>query len=278
MAARLLIPLPRLHGSFNLTPSCFPCSFGDYPFQFHGGCDLVLIDNPDFKDGLGMLVHIRTKIETWWSYVESSVVRIGDETVEITGGKKDQWLFINGIPNEPLEENKWYMGKVSGLHVRYRQSMGNGQARIYFGNSKSKQLHLKTFGDFVKVNLDAQENDHYNGSHGLLGRFPDGLRVGRDGVTVIEDVNEFGQEWQVKPEEPRLFRSYDEEWVVPAGQKCAMPSETAEKKLLRQRRLAEGIPRAAAEKACAHLGDAGDRKACIFDVVSTQDLSMADSW
>ena len=247
-------------------------------YDFHGGCDLVLIDNPSFMDGLGMLIHIRTKIETWWSFVESSVVRIGDETVEITGGKKGQWLFINGIANEPLEDKKWYMGKVSGLHVRYRQDGGNGEARIYFGNSKSKQLLLRTFGTFVKVMVDADGSDYYLGSQGLLGRFPDGKRVARDGETFIEDVNAFGQEWQVKPEEPRLFRSYNEDWIIPAKQKCAMPTETVEKKAIRKRRLAEGIPRADAEKACAHLGDAGDIKACIFDVISTQDLTMAASW
>ena len=238
---------------------------------------MVLLDNPDFKDGLGMLVHIRTKIETWWSYVESAVLQIGDETVEITGGKKGQWLFINGIPNEPLENKKWYMGNISGLHVRYRQDGGNGEARIYFGNSKSKQLHLSTFGEFVKVNLDANEGNHYKGSHGLLGRFPDGRRVGRDGETFIEDVNAFGQEWQVKPDEPRLFRSYEGDWIVPAENKCAMPVETAETQRLRRRRLAEGIPVDQAEMACAHLAT-DDRKACIFDVISTQDIAMANSW
>ena len=247
-------------------------------FDFHGGCDLVLMDNPDFKDGLGMRVHIRTKIETWWSYVESSVIQIGNETVEITGGKKDQWLFINGVPNEPLENKKWYMGKVSGLHVRYRQEGGNGEARIYFGNSKSRQVELRTFGEFVKVNIDAEGCDQYVGSLGLLGRFPDGLRVGRDGETFIKDVNAFGQEWQVKADEPLLFRSYEADWIVPAGKKCALPVVTAEKQRLHHRRLAQGIPVDQAEKACAHLGAPNERAACVFDVVATQDLSMAQSW
>ena len=79
---------------------------------------MVLVDNPSFMNGLGMLIHVRTKIETWWSYVESSAVRIGDGTVQITGGKQGQWLFINGIPNEPLEDKKWYTGKMSGLPMR----------------------------------------------------------------------------------------------------------------------------------------------------------------
>ena len=236
------------------------------------------MDNPDFLDGLGMLIHIRTKIQTWWSYVESSVIRIGDETIEINGGSKGQWLYINGIANKPLEENKWYLTKVMGLVLRYRQSGGNGEAHLYFGNSQGEKLIMKTYKDFVKVEVAAHGSDSYLGSHGLLGRYPDGKRVGRDGETLIEDINAFGQEWQVTAAEPKLFHTYNDAWVVPAGQVCAMPVETAAKKKLRQRRLAEGIPLEEAEQACAHLVDASDHKACVFDVVATQDVTMGSVW
>ena len=251
---------------------------GGEMYDFHGGCDLVLLDNPDFMGGLGMLIHIRTKIETWWSYVESSVVRIGDETLEINGGSKDQWLYINGVANEPLEDSKWYVAHVGGLKLRYKQASGNGEAHLYFGDGKYEKLTMKTYNEFVKVEVAAKNSEYYLGSHGLLGRFPDGLRVGRDGESFIEDVNAFGQEWQVSSEEPKLFHSYEGEWVVPAGQKCAMPENTLAKQKLRQRRLAKGMPMEEAEKACSHLESAADRKACVFDVVSTQDVNMASVW
>ena len=247
---------------------------GGEMYDFHGGCDLVLLDNPDFHGGLGMLVHIRTKIETWWSYVESAVVRIGDETLEI----KEGGLFTNGvaIDMESLENEKFYLTEMSGLQMRYMQSGSNLEAHIYLGNGE--KLLMKTFKGFVKVEMAAEGSEYYKGSHGLLGRFPDGKRVGRDGETFIEDVNAFGQEWQVLPEEPKLFHTYEGEWVVPAGQKCAMPTETLEKKQLRQRRLANGMALQEAEKACSHLESADDRKACVFDVVSTQDVNMASVW
>lgn len=112
---------------------------------------------------------------------------------------------------------------------------------------------LKTFGNFVKVVVEVDGSDYYRGSQGLLGRFPNVLRVGRDGVSVMEDVNKF--------EEPRLFKSYNEDWIVPANEKCIMPTNTVEKKMLHARRLVEGISEAAAEKVCAHLETAGDHKA-----------------
>ena len=249
---------------------------GGEMYDFHGGCDLVLLDNPEFHAGLGMLIHIRTKIETWWSYVESAVVRIGDETLEINGGGKGQWLYTNGVANEPLEDKKWHHTEFAGLTLRYKQTGPNSEAHIYLGNGE--KLLMKTYNDFVKVEIAAEGSEYYKGSHGLLGRFPDGKRVARDGVTFIEDVNAFGKEWQVLPEEPQLFHTYEDEWVVPAGHSCAMPVDTLEKKQLRQRRLENGMPMQEAEKACAHLESADDRKACVFDVVATQDVNMASVW
>ena len=136
---------------------------------------------------------------------------------------------------------------------------------------------MKTYNDFVKVEL-GQDRSMYKGSRGMLGRFPDGKRVGRDGETFIEDVNAFGQEWQVRPDEPKLFHTYEGDWIIPAGQKCAMPTETLEKKELRARRLADGMSMAQAEQACVHLTDPMDHKACVFDVIATQDVNMAAVW
>ena len=223
-----------------------------------------------------MRVHIRTMIETWWSYVSSSAVQIGDETLEIAGGNQDEWLYINGIANEPLEENAWFKVEFSGLILRYKQSGERREAHLYLGNGE--KLFLKAYKEFVKVEMDAHGSKHYEGSLGLLGRFPDGKRVGPDGVTFIEDVNEFGLAWQVKEEDPKLFHTYEGAGIVPASNKCVMPMDTKQKTQLRKRRLESGIPMEEAEKACAHLESAADRKACVFDVTSTQDVDMASVW
>ena len=212
-----------------------------------------------------------------WSYVQSSAVRIGDETLEIVGDNAEDWLYINGKHFALEEEDKWFMIKFSEYFVRVRQSGNTRQAKIYLGGGGL--LTMKTYKGFVRVDVSALGNENYDGSLGLLGRFPDGQRVGRDGVTFIEDVNAFGQEWQVQANEPQLFHTYEGEFIVQASQQCAMPIETAAKQQLRRRRLAEStLTVDSIEKACAHLESAEERKACEFDVVSTQDIDMAAVW
>ena len=238
-------------------------------YDFHGGCDLVLLENPDFRNGLGMTVHIRTKIETWWSFVEAAVLKIGEETLEI---RQDQF-HING---QLTEVGASVVTHFSGLVFHYLKVGNNVEAHIYLGNGE--KIRMQTWNGFVKVEVGKESSQQYKGSHGLLGRFPDGKRVARDGETFIEDINTFGQEWQVQVGEPKLFHSYDDAWVVPAGQKCAMPDSSPAKLKLRQRRLASGLDMASAEEACAHLEDAKDRQACVYDVVATQDIAMAGAW
>ena len=215
-------------------------------------------------------------IETWWSYVAASAVQVGEETLEIVGGSQAEWIYLNGVANEPLENDVWFKIEFSGLVVRYKQGVRGREAHIYLGNGK--KLFLKVHKEFVKVEIDAQGSTDYDGSLGLLGRFPDGKRVGRDGVTFIEDVNKFGQAWQVTEEEPKLFHTYEGNGIIPASQKCMMPTDTKQKAQLRKRRLASGIPMVEAEKACAHLKAVSDRRACIFDVTATQDVTMASVW
>ena len=41
----------------------------------------MLVKSPNFDNGKGLEMHIRTKIVTWWSFIESAVVKIGDDTV-----------------------------------------------------------------------------------------------------------------------------------------------------------------------------------------------------
>lgn len=41
-------------------------SWSGQTYDFHGGCDLVLLQDPDFANGLGLNIHIRTKIKTWY--------------------------------------------------------------------------------------------------------------------------------------------------------------------------------------------------------------------
>jgi len=253
-------------------------TFGGELYDYHGQCDMVLLSNPNFKNGLGMTVHIRTKIQDFWSSVESAAIKIGEDFLEVAGGEGKEWIWVNGEANEVLEEQTWYRTSLAGFLVRFKQTGSVREANIYLEGAK-EVLVIKTYHDFVRVDINWVDSENYGGSVGLLGaKDNEGIRVGRDG-TEIKDVNAFGQEWQVKEDEDKLFHNYDPT-VVQAPAKCVLPpSMTDEKIALRKRRLAESdLTEEKAEKACEHVQGASERKACVYDILATQDINMAGAW
>jgi hypothetical protein len=236
-----------------------------------------LLKNPLFKDGLGMEIHIRTKITDWWSSVQAAVIKIGEDTLEIQGGDDSKFLWVNRVENEDLEEGKVYKTYLSGFLVRYKKLGPGLEAFIYLEGAK-EMVVLKTFKDFVRVDIDWKESKNYPGSSGLLGSYDlNGKRVGRDGTTYLANHDAFGQEWQVNVEDPLLFHNYDGAVLPP--NKCIMPENSSVKDALRQRRLAESnLTLEAIEKACGHLHSAAEREGCEYDVIATQDIAMASVW
>lgn len=242
-------------------------------FDFHGACDLVLLDNPTFHNGTGMTIHIRTKIVAWWSFIHSAVIRIGEDTLEVTGGTDRKYL-VNGVEGDNASNDflfssalfKVHQKSITSKKFQVRIDLSNGDA-ISFGVSK----------DFVRVNVHMREGKfgRYKGSVGLMGTYPSGMTHGRDGKTVFTDMNAFGQEWQVLEAEPKLFQTLGGGPQAP--NKCAMPTliSTEQKK----RRLGESmLTREDAELACAGVVDVVDRAACASDVLATNDIDLVGSY
>ena len=105
---------------------------------------------------------------------------------------------------------------------------------------REKLLWVKPMRNFIRqtrvsVNVKATTTDKFQGSIGLMGSYPEGKKVPRNGVTVMEDVIEFGKEWQVLVSEPMLFRSIE---GVQHPQICAMPDKSTKN---RKRRLGEAM-------------------------------------
>ncbi|CAB9508401.1 expressed unknown protein [Seminavis robusta] len=243
-------------------------------YDFHGACDLVLLHNPNFAGGLGMELHIRTKIDTWWSYIETAALRVGEDTFEVMGGDGLKYWF-NGNPGRTNLKNGKALGKkLAGEYkIRFRWLNNHQhQFKVDFGNGEA--VTFKTFKEFVRVNVESSTYGDFHESSGLMGSYPSGMLLARDNSTIMEDVNEFGKEWQVHSSEPKLFHNKD---GPQHPERCSMPtiSETASG---RQRRLGESmITREDAEVACAHV-DQANRNACVFDVLATNDLDMVGTY
>lgn len=237
-------------------------------YDFHGACDMVLLKNPNFAHGLGLDIHIRTHAHSWWSSIDTAVVRVGEYTLEVTGGDKDKVQYwLNGVHVEEMETGDASLGDFA---VRFHRINGHqSQTRLDLGNGNA--LSIETFKKFVRVNIKHGKGDEFKGSVGLLGAYPSGKMLGRDNLTVFEDTDAFGQEWQVLPSEPSLFHTM--EGSVQPPMKCQMPNRSQAR-----RRLGESlITQEEAVLACARVEEE-NRNACIFDVLATNDKEMAGSY
>jgi hypothetical protein len=252
-------------------------------YDFHGACDLVLLSNPEFDNNMGMEIHIRTKIRFSWSYIETAILKIGNDTLEIMGGDMRRY-WINGVFGSSGKE---FPIKIGGYTVDYeKKAVGPSKQRIYTVDlGRSDKIVMKTYKDFVSVDIKAVSDELFVDSVGLMGSYTTGDKLARDGETVLSDPIAFGQEWQVLMEEPKLFHSL--EGPQQPLQQCEMPAarrlkNKGKKRLGQPEVLAEQptgvvITHAAAEAACAYA-QVEDRDVCIFDVLATNDVEMAGAY
>ena len=140
-------------------------------------------------------------------------------------------------------------------------------------NLQGGAISFQTYKEFVAVNIKVgSTTDNFKGATGLLGSFPNGALVGRHG-TVIQDTDLFGQDWQVQPDEPKLF--HDNEGKVLSPGKCSMPFPEM-MMLEKNRRLGES--KLTTEKAEAACVSAQDFDSCVHDVLATNDIDMAGAF
>lgn len=242
-------------------------------WDFHGGCDLVLFENPSFADGRGLVVHIRTKVNTWWSYIDTAVVSVGNFTLEVAGGLDGGVYWMNGRSGKIMEDGDLLDRSLSGFLVKYRFiSDKQKRYRIDLGNGDA--IALDTYKSFVSVNMKANSPNRFEGSAGLMGSYPDGRKMARDGKTVMEDAVDFGKHWQVRLDEPHLFHNVE---GPQHPTECAMPLDKSVDRRKRRRLGEKLITEEDAAIACARV-DKDDGNACIFDVLATNDKGIAGSY
>lgn len=235
---------------------------------------MVLVKDPDFANGLGLEIHVRSKLVRFWSYIQSAAIRIGNDILELQGSadpedyKLHYWINyefqgdVNTIGGFPLKKHS--------KKTRSHKNKFEIDLNLVYGNAP--KIVISTFKEFLKVEFEKPSGQVFGNSVGMLGHFYSGKTLGRDGYTVIDDFAEFGQEWQVLPSDGRLFH---ESSPPQFPELCIKPEDPRGE---RRRRLAEGISVEEAEAACASLKDPSDRKDCVYDIVATQDVEMAGAY
>lgn len=232
-------------------------TWSGHKFDYHGACDLVLLQNPSFNDRQGMDVHIRTKHIRDMSYVVAAAVRIGDDILEV---QSDQY-FVNGDKNAPLPAT------LGGFKVTHKQV--NDHQQTFMIRIRQQTMVIKTWKQFVSVKVEHATVEDFGASVGLMGSFGTGHMLSRSG-SFLGDANEFGQEWQVRSDEAMLFQTF--QWPQ-HPQECRMPPTRTTR-----RRLGDsGISEMQAKVACASV-PSNDQDSCIADVLTTGDVSVAEAY
>ena len=170
-------------------------------YEFHRPGSFVLLSNPDYADGLGLEIHVKSKVNNWWSFIESAALRIGDETLQVCGGVEHARYWINGEEGfselEPGEGMRiWLKQERVEVHIRQVNSK-QLQVRVDLGNDEG--IVLETFREFVRVDVQANDSAAQGGlanSEGLMGSYPSGS----DKTPVITNPGYVAQLWQLQEE------------------------------------------------------------------------------
>lgn len=231
------------------------------PYDFHGECDLKFVSSPQFGEGLGLDIDIRTTARYDYSFIESVAIKIADDTFEVSGFGE---YMINGISNA---EFPFALSVFAVSHEQINEH--EHEFNIDLGHYQT--LVVKTFKDWVSVKVDNAWPLDWAKSYGMLGNFATGQMLARNGTTMMEDHDAFGQEWQIQENEPNLFQV--SRLPQYPKQACILPEEKAT-----GRRLLKDSPVSmkAAEKACVMVGSA-NKDTCVYDVLASGDLKRASA-
>jgi hypothetical protein len=264
------------NGSVECTGEVGPHVVGDPHFStwsgdkydFHGVCDLVLLTNPSFRNGLGMDIHLRNKKTRLWSYVSSVVIRIGHETLEVIGGIGETRLWINKQERQDKELTT-EKATIAGHPVVFQQ-INTSSRSFTIALTNDAQVLIKTWKGYVSVHIHGADDANFGKTLGLMGAYPSGDKLARDNTTLIQDHNLFGLEWQVRPTDGDLFHDVDGPQFP---QQCEIPSTSA-----LRRRLGESvISKEDAQLACARVS-LEDFDLCVFDVMATNDKDAVGAY
>jgi len=241
-------------------------------YEYHGQCDLVMLKDDKFADGLGIDVHIRTKLVRFWSYIKSVAIRIGNDILEIEGSgdihdpRNHYWINF---------EYQADIDKIGGFPIKHEKFTVNWKRSwtIDLGPKYENQsIVIEIYKEFIRVRFNGG-SDSFGTSVGLMGDYYSGKTLARDGHTVLNDFTELGHEWQVMPSEPKLFHELSHPQFP---KKCLEPEDPHGE---RHRRLEESsITIEQAEEACESLEDPLSRKDCVYDILATQDIDMVGAF
>ena len=229
----------------------------------------------DSVNGQPFDLHIRTTIDGVFSSITSVALRVGDETLEIDphnvhyqDNTKSRWaeayLVVKSNHFEITKPKK--EARLGSRHLRILKIALSEETTLQV----TRTLGYSTL-DFLSISIKGGFND-FGSSYGLLGQYGTGAALSRDGRRNMENQwIDYGMEWQVQGDEPKLFRRNREPQLPSA--KCKMPAQVANMEDLK-RQHPELYDEASI--ACARKGP--EMADCIEDVMRAGDTQVAQAF
>jgi len=207
-----------------------------------------------------------------YSYISGTAIKVGSDIFEFF---EDGELLINGESDTPSA------GMVfEGVQSISKRNKGSRNRIIAYkmdlADDKSIEVRVNTKVGMLFVDV----NGAFVDSEGLLGgAFEDGKPLlARDGETDLTGHwNTYGEEWQVKDADPKLFQDKDRHPQYP--EICLYKADRKHSYVRGSRRrlldTAE-VTLEAANKACSNAKDSVKKAFCVDDVLATRDLEIAE--
>ena len=265
------------HGQCDLVLGKKTCSsvFHEYLFLFHVLICCIsffihTVSNVEFEHGMDLRIHVRTELRGFYSFISAVAIQIGGEVLEIT---KDGSYYVNGHARkidaaDEKTDGRQELDFISGFSLHHKMMSHKRTHFYYIILGDREEIMIKSSKEFMAVKVDFPSKKHFADSVGLMGSFEDGSMLARDGITILHDPNDFGQEWQVLESEPMLFLTAR---APQNPQKCILPPPISKERRLAQSKVSLDV----AYEACDGSGD--DLDSCVFDVLATGDVGMADA-
>jgi len=244
-------------------------------YFFMGECDAV------FHSSENMDIHIRTTIQDFYSIIEAVAVRVGLSVLEMAMGDSGKF-WVNGVEFSDADLPMQIEGKHT---LRHGEDAARGTTYELEMDGTVVNMHSMKF--LMAVGFSGMDASFMKGTGGLIGKFPTGELLARDGMTTLphdgeiatvhgraQPVNDaMGVEWQVRDTDHQLFREIRE----PAWpNKCFFPmGKEAER--VRHRRLVTSVDVATASKTCAGIYEKESEEfdLCVTDVIAMNSLDVA---
>ena len=212
-------------------------------------------------------LHVRTTIDSFYSYIEAAAVKIGGRILELDGVDK---IYLDG---QEVQAPVTFIGNHN-ITYTYRRVEDGGKKQIYsLESNKHTLVQFRFYLHYLTLNVVAAGNSFHN-TRGLLGSFKDGSMITRDGLAFKGKFDEYAFEWQVNPEDPVLFREQRSPQLP--MESCRLP--TAGRPARRLRANTRLLSAATEACAAATSGHSTNMDLCIDDVMVTGEVGLASVW